>query len=500
MAKKQSTWAVMPLRWKVASWFAAIMTVAVLIMAAMFVMGRTTFHAFERVQQSHMVYYAMQEALESEHRAFEACIRENSQENRRIYEEACEATRKAVEALPFDYRELGRDRYGRTWKIIHGYEGYCVYRDAVMAADPSDPGYVDRMYSVLDMQEYLSEYALMLVQATIEQNNEAYQRHATFYAVLPWLYIVLAMLALCALALMLRQFTGAVVQPVLVLARASQKLAENDFSGEDLPVRSEDELGDLTRGFNRMKQAMVDFIATLEEKNRMAKQLHKEELSKVALQRNLDHTRLEMLRSQVDPHFLFNTLNMISCMARLEEADTTDKMILSLSALFRYNLRTKAQEVWLEEELGALEDYLYLQQMRFDGRIRCRTILRVDPARVRIPSFTLQPVVENAFHHGLKVMEDGGRITLRIWQEGKNVMVSIADNGVGMTPEEMDNLYQKIDSSEQTGRGIGLGNICRRIQMLYPESGGFRIYSRAGKGTVVQLVIPHKEETPCTRS
>ena len=503
MAEKPSPWAAMPLRWKVTSWFSAIMTVSVLILAAIFVMSQTTFRAFERVQQSHMVYYVMQEALESERRAFEACIREDSQDNRRIFEEACQDTRKAVEALPFDYQELGRDRYARTWNVVHGYEGYCADRDAAMAADPSDPGYIEQMYGVMDMQEYLAEYALLLVQATIEQNNEAYLRHATFYDSLPWLYIALALLALCSLALMLRQFTGTVVEPVLVLASASHKIAENDFSGEDLPVRSKDELGDLTSAFNRMKHAMADFIATLEEKNRMSRQLHREELAKVALQRNLDHTRLEMLRSQVDPHFLFNTLNMISCMARLEEADTTDKMILSLSALFRYNLRTKAQEVWLEEELEVLEDYLYLQQMRFDGRMSCRTILRVDPARVRIPSFTLQPVVENAFRHGLKVMEGGGRITLRIWQEEENVIVSIADNGVGMTPEELEALRQKIDSSEQTGRGIGLGNICRRIQMLYPGSGGFRIYSRAGKGTVVQLVIPQqrvKEETPCTRS
>ena len=151
MANKRSPWAVMPLRWKVTSWFSAIMTVAVLIMAAMFIMSQTTFRAFERVQQSHMVYYHMQEALESERRAFEACVREDSQDNRRILAEACEVTLKAVEALPFDYQELGRDRYGRTWNIIQGYEGYCARRDAVMAADPSDSGYVDQMYSVLDM-------------------------------------------------------------------------------------------------------------------------------------------------------------------------------------------------------------------------------------------------------------------------------------------------------------------------------------------------------------
>ena len=217
-------------------------------------------------------------------------------------------------------------------------------------------------------------------------------------------------------------------------------------------------------------------------------------MARLELKRSLEHTQLEMLRSQIEPHFLFNTLNMISCMARLEEAATTDRMILSLSNLFRYNLRTKSQEVWLDEELQVLEDYLYLQKMRFDGRMTCRTILRVDPARVRLPAFTLQPVVENAFHHGLKFMEAGGRVTLRIWQEDGKVIVSIADNGRGMTPEELAALPEKISSSAETGRGIGLGNICRRIHMLYPEDGEFHIYSRAGKGTVVQLVIPQRPD------
>ena len=113
---------------------------------------------------------------------------------------------------------------------------------------------------------------------------------------------------------------------------------------------------------------------------------------------------------------------------------------------------------------------------------------------MRIPSFTLQPVVENAFNHGLKSMEDGGRITLRIWQEENNVIVSIADNGRGMTPEELEALHAQIAADGETGQGIGLGNICRRIQLLYPASGGFRIHSRPGRGTVVQLIIPQRNQ------
>ena len=495
MTHRRISWAAAPLRWKVTSWFYAIMVIMVLILSAMIILAHTTFRAFERVQQSHMIYYEMQEALELEQRAFETCMREDSQENRANFEEACGATEKAMEALPFDYELLGEDRYARTWNILHGYAGYRTYRDAVMAADPGEADYVERIYKVIDMQEYLSEYAMMIVQATIEQNSHIYRRQASLYAGLPWLYVCMGFFAVGAVGLIIGQFSKTVVDPVLVLAEASRKIAGNDFTGDDLQVCSADELGGMTREFNRMKHAMGEHIATLEK-------LHREELSKVALQRDLDRTRLEMLRSQVDPHFLFNTLNMISCMARLEDAATTDKMILSLSGIFRYNLRTKAQEVRLEEELGVLEDYLYLQKMRFDGRVTCRVILDVDPARVRIPSFTLQPVVENAFRHGLKTREDGGRITVRIWQEEDKVTVSIADNGRGMTPEERGDLHRRIAESEHTGRGIGLGNIHRRIQMLYPDTGELRIHSRPGRGTVVQMVIPQceREETLCTRS
>ena len=494
MAKKRSIWSSAPLRWKVSCWFAAMMTVTALILGSMVLIGQATFRAFEQAQQRHMVYYVMQEALETEYNAFEACLREVSVANLQAYELACDATGKAMEALPFEYSDLGEDRYARTWNLRQGYEGYCMFRDAFMATDPSDPSYGQKMEDVLQMQEYLSEYALLLVQATIEQNNEAYLVHAALYDALPWLYLGLVIVAIGALGALVHQFSATVIDPMLDLAKASRVLADNDFSGADLPVHTSDELGDLTRAFNHMKHAMAGHISTLEEKNRMAQQLHKEELAKESLKRNLYHTRLEMLRSQVDPHFLFNTLSMISCMAQLEEAADTDKMILRLSSLFRYNLRTKAQEVTLEDELSVLEDYLYLQQMRFDGRVTCRTILRVDPAQVRLPSFTLQPVVENAFNHGLKAMEDGGRITLRIWQEGERVIVSIADNGKGMTARELEALHTKIAAAGDTGHGIGLGNICRRIQLLYPKSGGYRIHSRPGRGTVVQLIIPQQND------
>ena len=245
-------------------------------------------------------------------------------------------------------------------------------------------------------------------------------------------------------------------------------------------------MGQLTGTFNQMKHAMADFLTTQNA-------LHREEVRNLALEKDLEHTRLEVLKSQVNPHFLFNTLNMISCMARLEDAETTDKMIVSLGNLFRHNLRTKQQEITLEEELEPLEDYIYLQQMRFDGRIEVEKQILVDPAAVRLPSFTLQPIIENAFSHGLKSCEEGGRILLRVWQQGSRLILTVADNGKGMSEEELAALQTKIRQSEQTGKSIGLGNIFRRVSMLYPD-GSMKIFSREGHGTVIRFEIPQKKQ------
>ena len=289
---------------------------------------------------------------------------------------------------------------------------------------------------------------------------------------------------LVAVAGILRRLSSTVVKPILLLAAESRRITANDFSSPDLPVRTQDEVGLLIGSFNRMKHAMSDYIAARET-------LHRQEVERLEMEKNLEQTRLEMLKSQVNPHFLFNTLNMISCMARLEDAETTDLMIVSLGNLFRYNLRTKEQEVHLLRELEALDYYMYIQQMRHDGRVTYKKDIRVDPLSVRIPSFTLQPIVENAFLHGLSRREENGRILLRIWLEGDVLRISVADNGVGMTDAQLEALKHRMQQSEHTGRGIGLGNISRRISMLYP-GGALRIYSKPNRGTAIQCMIPQK--------
>ena len=193
-------------------------------------------------------------------------------------------------------------------------------------------------------------------------------------------------------------------------------------------------------------------------------------------------------------HFLFNTLNMISSMARLEDAEITDKMTVSLGNLFRYNLRTVEQEVFLEQEIEAMDDYIYIQQMRFDNRIVYEKEIELDARAVKIPSFTLQPIVENAFVHGVSEKEQNGKISIKIWEENNKVIIVVKDNGCGMDENTLQEIHKKIYERNISGRGIGLGNICRRIRMMYPEEGKFEISSVSGEGTTVRLEIPQKYE------
>lgn len=476
----------MSLRAKATGWLAAILLVTLISIGIATAVGQWTVKAFDTLLEDNAACYAVQDAIKEETRAFEHYVREPSQESSQTFADACAAAEESLAALPFDYAKIGEDRYARTWSLRQGYAGYQKARDAFLQLAPSAEDYVERMYAVMDQQDYLAEYALRLTQATLEQENTTYSSQATRLQRLPWLYFGLLAAAVALMLLLIRVLNRAVVQPLLRLAQASRSIAGGDYTGADLPVHSGDEVGQLTGTFNRMKHAMAEHLSTLNA-------LHREEVRNLALEKDLEHTRLEVLKSQVNPHFLFNTLNMISCMARLEDASTTDQMIVHLGSLFRHNLRTKQQEVTLEEELDGLEDYIYLQQMRFDGRITVEKKIEADPAAVRLPSFTLQPIVENAFSHGLKSCEEGGRILLRGWMQGRTLILTVADNGRGMTPAELDALQEKIAQSEQTGRSIGLGNISRRIGMLYP-GGKMQVYSRAGHGTVVRFELPQTQQ------
>ena len=472
----------------------AAMVILIMALSATFSICIMNFSlgGFNTILNDNSRCHDFQEALDLEIESFADYIRDATPDTRDQYVLSCVRTERCLRSLPFDYARIGTERYARTWSILNGYETYQAYRDELAETQVRESDFVERLYRVYKMQEYLQTYARRLVQVTLKEGNDSYQEKVPVFYNMPYLILAISAVFMGFVMFLTKILSNALVSPAVLLAQCARKIAKNDFTGEDPSVENRDEMGELVRAFNKMKRSTKGYIDTLKENHRMSELLHREEIERVEMEKQLSRARLELLKSQINPHFLFNTLNMIACMAKLEEAVTTERMISSMSSLFRYNLKTSEQIVTLARELKVVQDYMYIQQMRFGSRILYSCDLKVDAEQAMIPAFTLQPVVENAMVHGLSKKEQGGRVHVRIWEQGNRLVISVADTGLGMSEERLAEVTEAMKERRTSRIGIGLGNIYKRIHMMYKQ-GEFRIASIEGRGTVIQMFIPQEK-------
>lgn len=472
----------------------AAMVILIMALSATFSICIMNFSlgGFNTILNDNSRCHDFQEALDLEIESFADYIRDATPDTRDQYVLSCVRTERCLRSLPFDYARIGTERYARTWSILNGYETYQAYRDELAETQVRESDFVERLYRVYKMQEYLQTYARRLVQVTLKEGNDSYQEKVPVFYNMPYLILAISAVFMGFVMFLTKILSNALVSPAVLLAQCARKIAKNDFTGEDPSVENRDEMGELVRAFNKMKRSTKGYIDTLKENHRMSELLHREEIERVEMEKQLSGARLELLKSQINPHFLFNTLNMIACMAKLEEAVTTERMISSMGSLFQYNLKTSEQIVTLARELKVVQDYMYIQQMRFGSRILYSCDLKVDAEQAMIPAFTLQPVVENAMVHGLSKKEQGGRVHVRIWEQGNRLVISVADTGLGMSEERLAEVTEAMKERRTSRIGIGLGNIYKRIHMMYKQ-GEFRIASIEGRGTVIQMFIPQEK-------
>lgn len=270
--------------------------------------------------------------------------------------------------------------------------------------------------------------------------------------------------------------------PIRHLVKRSERIAKGDFNVRDLQVERKDEIGVLMQAYVVMGKNIEGLL----------EKVKKQEESK----RLLQEMELRSLQSQINPHFLFNTLNLISRVAYIEKASKTEELMDSMSKLLRYNLQKMGEHVTLKEELNVIDQYLYIQKYRFQDRIQVEK--DIDPAclDIKIPVFILQPLVENIFVHGIKSYESDAKILIRIFEREKEVYVEIWDNGVGIPQQTIESiLNQKVpkhSSSKGSTTKIGMNNVCRRLQLFYNKQNVLEIDSSESKGTTIRLVLPRK--------
>lgn len=242
-----------------------------------------------------------------------------------------------------------------------------------------------------------------------------------------------------------------------------------------------DEMGELGNQINKMLSSI--------------KQLTTDNLNHELLVKN---TEIKALQNQINAHFIYNVLESIKMMAEIEEDYDISDAITALGKLLRYSMKWTSQNVTVNEELEYIRNYLSLINLRFDYEIYLSVNIPEIILRQPIPKMTLQPIVENAIYHGIEQMAEDTNIYIKGIVKGNDCIIEITDAGKGMSEEEVENLYKKIngevEASGGSGNGIGLKNVQDRIKMNFGEEYGIEIASKLGCYTKIMVHIPMSDE------
>lgn len=258
---------------------------------------------------------------------------------------------------------------------------------------------------------------------------------------------------------------------------SSMEEMENGNFDVKIEINGNDEFSYVAKQFNSMTSKIKELFQ---------KDHEKQELLRAA--------EIQNLKSQINPHFISNTLDSIKYLAKIDGNEEIFIMTKSLSSLLKNSFRTSEEFVTIQACLKSLDDYIAIQKIRFQDKFDVIKDFQPEILDYKIPSLLLQPIVENAMLHGLEPSPHRGLLTIIGYQENKLIFIKIADNGVGMSQKKCEELMQPV-SKQASSLHIGLQNIHQRIQLYYGTEYGISLNSAPQKGTAVTICLPYQEET-----
>ena len=286
-------------------------------------------------------------------------------------------------------------------------------------------------------------------------------------------------------------FVSAAIMPLKKLAKSADEVSGGNFDVELPGAIYDDEIGIVIRAFGKMVVSIKDYIERLKESLEKEAQLQQKELT---MEAHLKDAQLKYLQAQINPHFLFNTLNAGAQLAMMEGADRTYEYVQTVADFFRYNVKNNKGAVTLREEVTLVDNYIQILNVRFSGDIGYEKQVDERLLDYRMPSMILQPVVENAVNHGIREMAGDGKILLKIFREDNNLCISIIDNGKGMSQETIDEILSgTLNHVEDdfNNNGIGMDNVISRLSLFAGSRKALQIFSEGeGMGCEVKISLP----------
>lgn len=282
------------------------------------------------------------------------------------------------------------------------------------------------------------------------------------------IHIIVLTITLLGAVLLAVVMGAAITRPIGALIAASRRVSQGDFSANTPLPRGKD-LRLLTENFNSMEKEINRLIT---------------ENYAIALREK--DAQLTALSMQINPHFLYNTLNTVNMLAIEHDEDTISDVIVNLSEMLQYAFRNHQRKVPLQDELQWVEHYVSIMQKRYENVFSYHASIQQEASMIPVPKFFLQPLVENAILHGFCGRTQGGVLTVSASLTDAFLTLSVKDNGVGMTPEQCGCLLTHEKSSEH----IGIANVHQRLRLIYGEAYEMRILSEKNEGTEIIIRLP----------
>ena len=286
------------------------------------------------------------------------------------------------------------------------------------------------------------------------------------------IYVICAAGLIILSLILSRVLARNITYPIQRLRDSMKKVQTGEFPTTDIEVSSENEIGSLTKSFN----VMTHRIAELMEQN-----IHEQEEKR--------KSELKALQSQINPHFLYNTLDSIIWMAEGKKNEEVVLMTASLARLLRQSISNADELVSVGQEAEYARSYLTIQKMRYKDKLEFQIDISPAISGVKIIKLVLQPIIENAIYHGLKYKESKGFLIVRGYLEGKKAVLEVEDNGVGMDEETLSHIFEKHKVNYHSN-GVGVYNVQKRLKLYYGEEYGIVYKSRKNEGTRAVITIP----------
>jgi signal transduction histidine kinase len=355
--------------------------------------------------------------------------------------------------------------------------------DRLMGLERDSEAAVKDLAETARISNYISDMTLTLIDMELKTHEPFYRGIMEQSIELVKLAIWMILLTSLLLLLATYWFSLSITRPVQQLTKAASELAKGRFNNE-ITVKSNDEIAFLAKTFDHMRTNINNLIQQIKEK---AKLEHELQQNKILLQ----ESHFRSLQSQMNPHFLFNTLNTLSKKAYLEGSEEISDLLVSVADLLRYNLKQIERSVTLRDELIVVNQYMQIQKARFTDRLHLQLEIDDSCLHLAIPALTLQPIIENAVIHAIEPNINGGIISIRVKDLNEYVAVEIEDDGIGMSEEIITQiLMERQVQSAGHSTGIGFSNVVKRLRLFYERDDVINIESTLGSGTAVLLKIP----------